>query len=118
MGGFIVKSKAEDLLLWEQRINERTRSGLTVDEWCKKNGFNRHNYYYWNRRISQNQKSDKEVIFADVTPILSGNDNKDGVSKAAEFADFQIFFKNIQVTVPANFNPASLTGLMKVLQEL
>ena len=38
MGGFIVKSKAEDLLLWEQRINERNRSGITVDEWCKKNG--------------------------------------------------------------------------------
>jgi hypothetical protein len=46
MGGFIVKSKAEDLLLWEQRINERARSGITVNEWCKKNGFSRYKYYY------------------------------------------------------------------------
>ena len=67
MGGFIVKSKAEDLLLLEQRINERTKSGITVNEWCKKNEFSRHKYYYWNYRISQKQKSDKEVIFAEVT---------------------------------------------------
>ena len=113
-----MKSKAEDLLLWEQRINERTGSGLTVDEWFRKNGPNRHKYYYWNHRISQNQRADKEVIFADVTLILSSTDNNDEISDSVEFADFQIFFKNIQVTVPANFNPVSLTGLMKVLQEL
>ena len=46
MGGFIVKFKAEDLLLQERRINERTISEITVDKWCKKNGFSRHKYYY------------------------------------------------------------------------
>ena len=81
MGGFIVKSKAEDLLLWEQRINEKTRIGITVDEWCKKNGFSRHKYYYWNHRISQKQKSDKEVIFAEVTSILSSADNNENFGK-------------------------------------
>ena len=81
MGGFIVKSKAEDLLFCDQQINERTGSGLTVDEWFRKNGPNRHKYYYWNHRISQNQRADKEVIFADVTSILLSADNNEGFGK-------------------------------------
>jgi hypothetical protein len=32
--------------------------------------------------------------------------------------DFKISFKNMQVTVPSNFNQTSLAGLMKVLLEL
>ena len=76
-----MKSKAEDLLFCDQQINERTRSGITVDEWCKKNGFSRHKYYYWNHHISQKQKPDKEVIFAGVTSILSSADNNEDFGK-------------------------------------
>jgi hypothetical protein len=32
MGGFILRSTPEDLILWEQRINERTKSGMSVSE--------------------------------------------------------------------------------------
>lgn len=81
MGGFIVKSKVEDLLLWEQRINEKTRSGITVDEWCKKNGFSRHKDYYWNHHISQKQKPDKKIIFTEVTSILLSADNNEDFGK-------------------------------------
>ncbi len=37
MGGFILRSKTEDLDLWEQRIKERAKSGMSVSEWCKVN---------------------------------------------------------------------------------
>ncbi|WP_246615334.1 IS66 family transposase [Clostridium thailandense] len=30
-------STTEDLVLWEQRIKEITKSGMSVSEWCKKN---------------------------------------------------------------------------------
>ena len=36
MGGFILKSTTEDIVLGEQRIKERTKSGMSVSEWCKK----------------------------------------------------------------------------------
>ncbi len=58
-----MKSTNENLLLWEQRIKERVQDGLTVDEWCLKNEMTKNQYYYWNRRIHKNQKSDVEVIF-------------------------------------------------------
>lgn len=54
------------------------------------------------------------MTFADITPILLAS-----VPTSPEPAsDFQVFFKNIQVSVPDNFNPAALAGLMKVLQQL
>ena len=58
----------------------------------------------------------EEMTYTEITPILSENDNL--VSKSNKSDDFQILYKNIQVTVPSNFNQNSLAGLMKVLQEL
>lgn len=113
MGGFILRSKPEDLILWEQRINERTKSGMSVSEWCKINEVSKHKYHYWNNKISRIKKPDTEMDFAEVTSIISK-------SKEPEVNqdDFQIFFKNIQITVPSNFNQDSLLGLMKVLKQL
>lgn len=39
-------STNENMLLWEQRINERNKSGMTVKEWCEKNGISKHKYNY------------------------------------------------------------------------
>jgi len=114
MGGFILISATENLLLWEQRINERIKSGISVSEWCKKNEISKSKYHYWNHKISKNQKSDNEVVFAEITSIISDESK----SIPAKSDDFQIFFKDIQVTVPSNFNEDSLAGLFKVLQQL
>lgn len=56
------------------------------------------------------------MTFAKITPILSNTE--EAISNPAKFDDFQIFFKNIQVTVPINFNLASLADLMKFQHEL
>lgn len=111
-----MRSTIEDKLLWEQRINERINSGLTVTKWCENNGISKHKYNYWNHRIRKNQKLDQEMTFAEITPLLSNTD--DTILNLARPNDFQMFFKNIQITIPSNFNPVSLSGLMKVLQEL
>lgn len=111
-----MKSTAENLQLWEQRINERVQSGMTIEEWCKKNGVSKHKYNYWNQRVRKGRKADEGTTFADITPILlpSNTPNQD----SSLMPDFQIFFKSVRVTVPSHFNPAALAGLMKVLQEL
>jgi len=110
-----LKTTAENLLLWEQRIQERIRDGISIDELCKKNGLTKHQYYYWNRRVRKKQKID-EVVFADVTSAFSEADSK-GHNQVL-MTDFQIFINNIRITVPSEFNPESLAGLIKVLQTL
>lgn len=116
MGGFIFRSATEDLILWEERIKVRTKSGMSVSEWCKKNEITKSKYNYWNHKISKKQKLDNEITFVEITPILLNAE--EAINNSDKSDDFQIFFKNIQVTVPSNFNLASLAGLMKVLQEL
>ena len=116
MGGFILRSTTKDQLLWEQQINERTKSGLSVSEWCKNNEVSKNKFHYWNHKISKKQNQDNEMAFAEITPILSNAE--EAIPNSDKSDDFHIFFKNIQVTVPNNFNQASLAGLLKVLQEL
>ena len=115
MGGFILRSTTKDQLLWEQTIYERTKSGMSVSEWCKNNEISKSRYHYWNHKLSKKQESDNEMSFAEITPILLTNE---AIPTPEKNDDFQIFLKNIQVTVPSNFNQKSLAGLMKVLQEL
>lgn len=116
MGGFILKTTTENLLLWEQRINERAKSGIPVSEWCKNNEISKSKFHYWNHKISKKQKPDTEITFAEITPTLSTAE--EAILNLDKSDDFQISFKDIHVTVPSNFNQTSLAGLMKVLQEL
>jgi hypothetical protein len=110
-------STNENLLLWEQRINERNKSGMTVKEWCEKNGISKHKYNYWNHKILTRKGNPvEEMAFTEITPILSECDNLRSNSNKSD--DFQIIYKDIQVIIPSNFNQNSLAGLMKVLQEL
>lgn len=110
-----MKSTNENQHLWEHRIEERVKSGMSIAKWCKNNGINKGQYHYWSKRISENNNI-VENRFAEITPILSNIEAT--TQNSNSFSDFQIYFKSIQVTVPSNFKPASLTGLMKVLQEL
>lgn len=107
---------AKNLQLWEQRIKERIQAGVTIGEWCKKNGMSKYQYYYWNRRVHKKGKATEETAFAEVTPILTAGNKTSKYS--APTTDFQIFFKSIRVIVPSEFNPTSLTELMKVLQKI
>ncbi|WP_246615608.1 IS66 family insertion sequence element accessory protein TnpA [Clostridium thailandense] len=48
-----MRTTTETLLLWEQRIRERIKSGMSVSEWCKKNEISKNKYHYWNHKISK-----------------------------------------------------------------
>ncbi|MGH4137775.1 IS66 family insertion sequence element accessory protein TnpA [Clostridium sp.] len=52
-----MRSTTEDLLLWEQIINKRSKSGMSVSEWCKNNEISKGKYHYWNHKISKKTKS-------------------------------------------------------------
>jgi len=111
-----VKSIDEKLILWEQRINERIQSKLSVKEWCEKKRLSRHQYHYWKRQLEKNQKSDEEIVFAEVPTALE--ETKNTKQNITVPYSFQVLLNNIQVTVPDNFEPEVLTGLMKVLKLL
>ncbi len=53
MGGFILRSSNQDMVLWEQRIKARAESGLSVSEWCKLNEIKRDMMANWMIRSSE-----------------------------------------------------------------
>lgn len=69
-----MKSTTETLVLWEQRIKERTESGMSVSKWGKVNEISKNMYHYWNRKINKQQQSDNETEFAEVTSVISNVD--------------------------------------------
>ncbi|MGI6449786.1 MAG: IS66 family insertion sequence element accessory protein TnpA [Desulfitobacteriia bacterium] len=36
---------------WMQVIRERQESGLSIKDFCQKNGISRHAYFYWQRKL-------------------------------------------------------------------
>lgn len=110
-------STKENLLLWEQRINEISNSGMTIKEWCEKNGISKHKYSYWKHKIiTLKEKPVEEFKFAEITPAVSESDNL--LSSSNKYDDFKLSYKEMEVTVPSNFNKNSLAELMTVLQKL
>ena len=57
----IVRDPA-NLELWQERISECRRSGMTVAAWCEEQGISDKTYYYWHRKLAilQNRTRDAE----------------------------------------------------------
>jgi hypothetical protein len=96
--------------LWRKHLAERLSTGIPVKQWCKDNGYTKHQYYYWNRKINMSKDS-PEVSFADVT--------EKSLTKEIMHTspDFTIRHKDLVITIPDGFNPSSLAELLKVLRE-
>ena len=61
----------EKMNLWRQRITKCRKSNLTVAEWCAQHRFSKGTYYYWYKKIVQQDDVENNIpVFADVTPVL------------------------------------------------
>ena len=104
------KDRAGLAKLWRKNLAERLNTGIPVNQWCKDNGYTKHQYYYWNRKINMS-KDAAEVSFADVT----------GKCRTSEIMhtspDITIRHKDLVIVIPDGFNPSSLAELLKVLRE-
>ena len=105
---------SQNMLLWGQRIRERKESGMTIEQWCEQKGISKHIYNYWNQRVRKNQKKKEGVTFAEVTSMCKHT----GSNKQKATSDLQLFFKDIRIAIPHNFNKNSLADLPEVLRQL
>lgn len=51
---------------WAAIFQEKTSSGLTVDEYCDQNGISRNAYYYWLRRIKETALLNSRTTFVEL----------------------------------------------------
>ena len=52
---------------WRKLITEQERSGKTIRAFCEQRGIGDHCFYYWRRRLRQ----DESVRFALLNPVVS-----------------------------------------------
>ncbi|MFZ5985538.1 MAG: IS66 family insertion sequence element accessory protein TnpA [Bacillota bacterium] len=117
---------------WKIKFEVYKNSGLSVKAWCEKNGIKPTTFHYWIKRFNVLEKEvtpvktqfAKIVLESDYTNNKVINttceSKKDDVTKQMpiQFSDFQVYFNNIRLTVPSDFNPVALAGLMKILRTL
>ena len=53
-----IDSSFDTLENWRAKIKEREASGLTVEEWCKKEGISKNTYYYRMKKVKESQKEE------------------------------------------------------------
>ena len=101
----IAKVKKEvKLAQWAEMVKSRNESGLTVTDWCKQNGINIKTYYYRLKRIRQAVCN--EIEQHDIVPAIP----------AEEERNIEIIVGDIKVSLPDNFNEATLKRLLGVLR--
>ena len=116
---------------WKIKFEEFKKSGLSVRAWCEKNNTKYTTFHYWIKRFKPLEQEVPEVKtqFAKIT--LQSDCNNKVISTTYEnkevntvdhvqiqYPDFQIYFNNIRLTVPSDYSPVALTGLIKILQTL
>lgn len=66
----------DKIALWEERIQEKQASGLSVEEWCQQKQLTKHSYYYWRKRIEtmhERAAAPEAVVFAEISKEVTEN---------------------------------------------
>lgn len=59
---------------WQQIITERQSSGLTVAEYCKRNGLTKDKYFYWLRKCKEAMIESNPTVFAELAPAQTAGE--------------------------------------------
>ena len=105
----IAKMKKEaKLVQWAGMVRSRSKSGLSVTEWCKQNGINIKTYYYRLKRVRQAVCSEMERH--DIVPV----ETVSGTEITAEKIELSI--GDVKISLPDDFNESTLKRLLGVLR--
>ena len=105
----IAKMKKEaKLVQWAGMVRSRSKSGLSVTEWCKQNGINIKTYYYRLKRVRQAVCSEMERH--DIVPV----ETVSGTEITAEKIELSV--GDVKISLPDDFNESTLKRLLGVLR--
>lgn len=94
--------------LWAERISECRNSGLSVKSWCKEKGVCEQTYYKWQKKIFAMAKAQRELQFAEVTPVMTTNSN-------CQIA-ISIHARGIAANIHNGVDPATVESVLQILK--
>lgn len=102
---------------WRERISSCEASGLTVSDWCRKEGFSPSTYYRWKRILRQ-----QHCAAQPVSPLFVELRSEALLSDAAPFASpsgVEVLLAGDRVLrVSVGFDGPTLASVVRILEAL
>lgn len=120
--------KDERTKLWEQRVNDFLKSGLSAQVWCKANGVGMTRLYAWKKRLSNPVESEVpaslaqtkpawfQLVPADSTAVKPDTAADSNANSRSNIPGLQIKIREMAIEVQQGFDPALLTQVIGVLR--
>ncbi|WP_096273227.1 IS66 family insertion sequence element accessory protein TnpA [Paucisalibacillus globulus] len=104
-------TKADKRIEWKARFDAWKASGLSVAGWCREQGVNIHQMYYWVRNFGDDQTTVQETDTQWLTV-----DMKDGPTNYSGQDPIIIHFDAISVEVRPNADMGLLSDVVGILK--
>ena len=96
------EQKLED---WKKIVDSAGSSGKPIQEWCKENGINPRNFYYWRKKLKESEEGSSFYEVPDDEKPTEKPGSRDLILKFAQFS----------LVIPEEVNTAALEKVIKVL---
>lgn len=87
---------------WKKSLEQQSRSGMSIAQWCNRQGLRVNQFYYWRKRLSGSDVVERSESFVRVGV---------GSCEPVEL----LIGEQFRVKVPANFDRTALKSLLEVL---
>lgn len=93
----------EQKLNWATKMRQQKESGLSINEWCRKNQITKGSFHYWKNHLQLETKLTRSCFKELIV------DQGTGIS---------IEYQGIRILIDKSFDPATLRNCLSVLRGL
>jgi len=95
---------------WQGIISDRQNSGMTVEEYCNRNGIKKDQYYYWLRKNKEAVIEHNPVVFAELKPSPELQDEESPESAIT------VHVKGVKIEIHREPTEALLTTVIRSIK--
>lgn len=102
---------------WAARLADQKSSGLSVPQWCEKNGVTTHKYFYW-KRLLKSQVVDQ--VLPDIVPVqlpsVSVPQTQIPSTTYTSCASARVFINGISIELDSSASEEFIRTLIKAVR--
>lgn len=100
-----IEETEQKLEEWKKIIDSARSSGKPIQEWCKDNGINTRNFYYWRKKLKESEEGSPFYEFPDDEQLAEKSSSRDLILQ----------YKQFSLVIPEGVDTAALEKVITVL---